>query len=127
MKYRREGERAFVAMCDYHYDGEVAVAGREMLLIPMECLEAAQNDCGANYKGMGSISSSYDFAMPDHGCHRVRKKCSSGLNQDGSIEDFYRIPYDYVAHYRKNDEGNYKLVSKPTWRIINGRQLPFDR
>ena len=126
LKYRREGERAFVAMCDYGFDGVNAVAGNEMLLIPMECLEAAQNDCGNNYKGMGSVSSSYNFSMPDHSCHRVRKRCSKGLNQDGSVEDFYRIPYEYVAHYRKNEDGNYKLISKPIWRIKDGRQLPFD-
>lgn len=118
LKYRRDGEKAFVAMCDYFYDhAKNAYAGNEMLLIPMECLEAAQNDCGKEYQGMGTISSSHNFSMPEHGCHRVRKKCAQGLNQDGKAEDFYRIPYGYVAHYRKNEQGHYQLISKPIWRI----------
>lgn len=120
LKYKREGVQAFVAMCDYMMVDGVAVEGNEMLIIPMECLEVAQRDCGENYRGQGRVPSSVEFVMPEHGCHRVRKRCVNGFNQVGRAEDFYRIPYDYIAHYRKNEDGNYNLISKPNWRIKNG-------
>ena len=121
LKYRREGQKAFVAMCDYYLDeNNVAHEGNEMLLIPMECLEYAQKDCGDEYKGQGKVISSTKFNMPDHGCHRVRKQCRNGFKQTGKAEDFYRIPLGYVAHYRKNEKGNYNLIRKPIWRIENG-------
>jgi len=121
LKYRREGQKAFVAMCDYHLDdNRNAYFGNEMLIIPMECLELAQRDCGSEFKGMGSVGSSFRFVMPDHGCHRVRKKCEKGYRQNGMAEDFYRIPYEYIVHYRKNEEGYYQLISKPIWSAKNG-------
>lgn len=121
LKYYREGQKGFVGMCDYFLDESGnAICGNEMLLIPMECLLYAQKDCGDYYKGQGSVKSSSQFIMPDHGCHRVRKQCRNGYKQTGSVEDFYRIPLGYVAHYRKNEKDNYNLVRKPIWRIENG-------
>jgi hypothetical protein len=121
LKYCRKDQKGFVGMCDYYLDeNNVAHSGNEMLLIPMECLQYAQNSCGNNFKGQGSVKSSIGFTMPEHGCHRVRKQCRNGFRQTGSVEDFYRIPLGYVAHYRKNEKGNYNLIRKPIWRIENG-------
>jgi len=121
LKYRRDGQKAFVAMCDYHLDtNNNAYSGNQMLIIPMECLEAAQRDCENEYKGHGFISSSKGFLMPQHGCHRVRKKCGKGFGQTGEAEDFYRIPYEYVAHYEKKEKGNYIQISPPKRRINDG-------
>jgi hypothetical protein len=55
--------------------------------------------------------------MPEHGCHRVRKNCGSGYHQTGAPEDFYRVPYDYISHFRKNETGDYILISRPSKKI----------
>ena len=95
LKYIKEGERAFVAMSDYMEANSVVSGGANMLLVPMECLMAAQRDCGKDYLGQGDVLSSQKFNMPEHGCHRVRKRCRRGYGQTGEAEDFYRIPYEY--------------------------------
>lgn len=121
LKYVKEGERAFVAMADYRMDYGKAVGGDNMLLIPMECLVAAQRDCGDQYQGMGDIRPSSGFQMPEHGCVRVRKRCRSGYGQTGEAEDFYRVPYEYVAHYRRDASGRYVKIKSPERKLINGR------
>ena len=118
LKYFRKDERAFVAMCDYLLDQSGnAYAGNEMLIIPMECLFVAQRDCLSEYFGHRPVSSSLNFIMPEHGCHRVRKNCGSGYHQTGAPEDFYRVPYDYISHFRKNETGDYILISRPSKKI----------
>ena len=112
LKYIKGGEVAYVDMSNGKQNDE-------RLMIPMDCLKAAQESCGDKYKGQGDILSSEGFEMPEHGCHRVRKRCRKGLNQSGEPEDFYRITYEYAAHYRKVD-GEWKQISKPTREITNG-------
>lgn len=120
LKYIKDGERAFVAMSDYSDLNGVVSGGINILLIPMECLVAAQRDCGSNYLGQGDVLSARGFEMPEHGCHRVRKRCKRGLGQTGEAEDFYRIPYEYVAHYRKDAQGTYRPISLPERKLNNG-------
>lgn len=118
LKYLRKNIKSFVAMCDYVVDkSNNFVAGKEMLIIPMNCLQVAQDDCKDEFAGQGAVSHSQKFQMPLHGCHRVRKKCSQGYKQVGDLEDFYRIPYSYIAHFRKDNLGHYIQISKPTKRI----------
>lgn len=94
------GQTTYIAMSDD--DGE------NMLLIPMEWLQQAQQSCGDEFYGQKTPGSE-NFQMPEHGCHRVRKLISQGYNQSGSVEDFYRIPYNKCKHFRKVD-GVYKPV-----------------
>jgi hypothetical protein len=112
LKYSKKGERAFISMGDYHSHVDCVSMGDNMLLIPMDCLVAAQKHCGDNYKGLGDVPSSEGFIMPLHGCYRIRKRCRGGVSQSGEIEDFYRIPYIYTAHYRKSDDGMYTKVKR---------------
>ena len=119
LKMTKTGQKSFVCMSDY-IKNPVYKSGTEMLLVPMECLIAAQNDCGDSYKGQRDIESSSNFIMPEHGCHRVRKRCYEGIQQTGHAEDFYRIPYAYVAHYRRNDAGLYEQLHKPERKLNNG-------
>ena len=58
------------------------------------------------------ILSSEKFVEPDHGCIRVRKQCKKGLGQSNTIEDFYRIPYKYISHYKVTDNDIYKKIKK---------------
>jgi hypothetical protein len=69
----------------------------EVLLIPMKLFTMAFNDCGDDYIGQGSVLTSTNFSMPEHGCHRVRKFCNT-VNRRG-IEDFIRIPLRHVYRY----------------------------
>lgn len=108
LKYIKDGDKAVVCMSDEK--------GGDMLIIPMECLKLAQESCGTEFKGHGDIRTSSDFQMPEHGCHRVRKRCRRGFEQTGEPEDFYRIPYEYVARYRKID-GIYEMIHKPTKKV----------
>jgi hypothetical protein len=108
LKYVKEGNKAVVNMSDE--------SGDQMMVIPMECLKAAQDSCGDEFKGQGGVLTSDGFEMPDHGCHRVRKRCRKGVGQTGEPEDFYRIPYEYVAHYRKIG-GKYEMIHKPTKKV----------
>ena len=108
LKYIKDGKKAVVCMSDE--------TGDQMLVIPMECLAVAQQACGSNFKGQGGVLTSADFKMPEHGCHRVRKRCRRGYEQSGEAEDFYRIPYEYVARYRKIN-GKYEMIHKPTKKV----------
>jgi len=112
LKYFKVGDRSFVGMSNDE--------GEQLLLIPMECLAAAQKDCGDQFKGH-MVPSSENFVMPDHGCHRVRKKCRNGYNQTGEPEDFYRIPYEYTHHYRK-ENGKY-ILHKPGEKLNEHRAI----
>lgn len=103
LKYFREDEDVFVCMSNDE--------GNEMLVIPMKGLQLAEDDCNG-YAGHGGILSSDGFVMPEHGCHRVRKRCNKGYQQTGEVEDFYRIPYKYIRHY-KLENGEWKLIHKP--------------
>jgi len=120
LKYVKQGERAFVSMGDYLEIDSMVSGGSNMLLIPMDCLVAAQKDCGKEYLGQGSVLSSASFDMPEHGCHRVRKRCKRGFGQTGEAEDFYRIPYEYVAHYKRDSSGTYQPISVPERKLTNG-------
>jgi hypothetical protein len=98
----------------------------ELLVIPMECLLAAQNSCGKEYKGhrgrKGNVLNSEGFVMPPHGCHRVRKMCSDSYT-GVTEEDFFRIPYKYVSHYKVIKPGvQYELIQASSWanRSKNG-------
>ena len=104
LKYFREGEEVFICMSNDE--------GDEMLVIPMKGLQMAEDDCDNQWYGHGGVLSSEGFTMPEHGCHRVRKRCRRGYQQTGEIEDFYRIPYKYIRHY-KLQNGGWKLVHKP--------------
>jgi hypothetical protein len=119
-KMTRPDEKSFVCMCDYINVSGVKTHGDEMLIIPMECLVAAQKDCGETYDGQRDVARHSGFSMPDHGCHRVRKRCIQGMMQTGEIEDFYRVPYEYVVHYRKNENGRYVLLHNSERKIKNG-------
>jgi hypothetical protein len=110
LKYTANGE-AYVDMTNGKQNDE-------RLVIPMDCLKAAQKSCGEEFKGHGRHTSSPGFVMPEHGCHRVRKYCRKGLNQTGEAEDFYRIPVEYVARYKKDSSGEWKCVQKPTKKIF---------
>lgn len=116
-KYLKEGVDIETRKLKYFKDGKLSYVGMsneegtEFILIPMDCLNKAQLDCGSEYKGQG-VSSSSGFNMPAHGCHRVRKVCSKGFNQSGTTEDFYRIPYEYCPHYRKDESGKWVQQNK---------------
>lgn len=81
----------------------------EFLLIPMKYASMAMESCGEEYMGHRSVPASANFVMPEHGCHRVRKFCCSGINKGSAIEDFVRIPYENVLHYVRD---NNKFVRK---------------
>ena len=123
-QFIRPGCSACVVMFEYVELGEsgsMVEIGNNMLFIPMECLKAAQDHCGENFKGQGGITSSFRFTMPEHGCHRVRKRCKRGYKQDGEPEDFYRIPLDYcVQFHRANSSEPFRLHKKSTLRINIG-------
>jgi hypothetical protein len=55
VKYFKDGKLSYVGMSSEE--------GTEFILIPMDCLNKAQLDCGAEYKGQG-VSSSSGFNMP---------------------------------------------------------------
>lgn len=82
---------------------------QEFLLIPMKFVAQAIESCGEEYFGYASVPSSANFKMPEHGCHRVRKYCSSGEGRGSAIEDFVRIPYQHALHYTRLDN---KFVRK---------------
>jgi len=111
LKYVKLGNKAYVSMSTE--DGD------QFLIIPMKCLKMAQDDCGNDFYGH-RIPSSSGFKMPEHGCHRVRKHCRQGFDQSGEPEDFYRIPYKYVAHYETVD-GELKMVHKPEQDVYNDK------
>ena len=111
LKYVKLGEVSYVDMSTDE--------GDQHMLIPMKCLQMAQDDCGSSFYGQGTISTA-DFEMPEHGCHRVRKRCRQGYEQTGELEDFYRIPYKYVAHYKMVDD-KMKMVHKPEKDVYNER------
>lgn len=111
LKYVKMGTKAYVCMS--------TESGDQYLIIPMKCLQMAQDSCGDSYQGH-RISSSPCFEMPEHGCHRVRKHCRQGYEQSGELEDFYRIPYKYVAHY-KTVNGKLKMVHKPEKDVYNDK------
>ena len=80
--------------------------GTEAVIIPGKCLRLAQDSCGEEYFGQG-VTTSENFVMPEHRCHRVRKRCRQP-NGNYAVEDFYRIPYEYVLHLKK-ENGRYKV------------------
>lgn len=112
LKYIRENIKSYILMSSYvelsknNFD-----SGEELLVIPMICLKIAQESCGEEFYGHGVLSSE-KFVEPEHGCMRVRKMCKKGLGQNGTIEDFYRIPYKYVSHYKLIENDKYKRFKK---------------
>lgn len=81
----------------------------QFYLIPERVFRLTVNDC-VGFKGLHKVKNSVDFYMPHHGCHVVRKAC---LSLDGSYEinDFFRIPSQYVYHYILKD-GRYIIKRK---------------
>jgi hypothetical protein len=82
----------------------------EFLMTPGIYLELA-NQC-VGFKGQGSIKDSSDFSMPTHECHIVRKFCNAFSYHE--VNDFFRIPYRYTFHYKKEENG-FKLVNTPSF------------
>jgi len=120
LKMTRHDEKSFVCMSDYIKLNGNRTYGDEMLIIPMECLVAAQRDCGETFDGQRDVRKHPEFSMPAHGCHRVRKRCIEGMMQTGEVEDFYRVPYEYVVHYRKDETGRYSLLHNAERKMNNG-------
>ena len=81
----------------------------ELLLIKMLDVRRAVDDCGSNYCGQtsnfGFVPSSPEFVMPEHGCHRVRKFCKDKYGI--TLEDFVRIPYKNILHYKLSENKKY--------------------
>lgn len=119
LKYIRPDTSAFVIMTEYEEKDDGIVGGNHILMIPMDCLVVAQEDCGDEYKGSRQIPNSKNFLMPVHGCHRVRKCCRKGFGQNGEVEDFYRIPYEYIARFERVGD-KYKKVKASTMQIERG-------
>jgi len=89
----------------------------EVLIIPLKYVSLAIKSCGIEYAGGGrGVKDSPNFIMPKHGCHRVRKKCIKGVAQTGEEEDFARIPYKYIYHFKKSGKG-YILYHKPKYKL----------
>lgn len=115
-EYISSGCSAWVMMfqgagrCDEH--GK-AVVGNNLLFIPMECLQAAEEDCGTEYKGHGKVLTTAGFVMPEHECHRVRKWCYN--EGEWTKNDFYRIPLQYCVQYARASEND-------PWRLQSRRR-----
>lgn len=124
LKYIRSGIDSFVIMTEYEETERELKSGNHVLMIPMACLLVAQEDCKDEYKGSRSIADSKNFLMPVHGCHRVRKCCRRGFGQNGEAEDFYRIPYEYIARFERIGD-KYKKVKPATMRIEKGEHNSF--
>ena len=112
LKYLQDDIKSYILMCSYiQADNNKFSCGDELLVIPMICLKMAQESCGEEFYGHGVLSSE-KFVEPEHGCIRVRKKCKKGLGQSNTIEDFYRIPYKYISHYKVTDNDKYEKIKK---------------
>jgi hypothetical protein len=90
--------------------------GSEILIIPLMYISLAINSCGKEFAGGTNVKNSPGFIMPEHGCHKVRKYCRRGVGQSGELEDFARVPYKYIYHFKKYSKG-YKLYHKPECKL----------
>ena len=117
---RAEGvHNRFVSMCDYQESPcrSNKWAGNYMALVPLETLLLAEDHCGKEYLGH-RCRSSEGFVSPEHGCIRLRKPPECGMHQNGKIEDFFRIPYDFLYFYERDElDLPYRLVDAPTRRV----------
>ena len=125
LKYSYVGQKSCVTMSNN--------LSNQIANIPLKLLKLAADDCGREYQVQINpdrpiIKKSPNFIMPAHGCHRIRKWCQDPKSKIWTIEDFFRIPYEYIWRYERI-ENHYIIMDKPSRRISNDRRtkLVIDR